>query len=279
MINLSICSPVLKVDKYAVELSGSLKRLRNDGLRFEHVVVGPACNSNEVAEVFGHLDSSFCVEKLGTRGVFDAVAQGFTYAIFNWAPTHLSYINADDLLEPGFARALAACRGDENQLITGDVQWIGEHGQSFGKVSTWPWQFGTGALFEAGVPALTQQGTILSASVWQSVDGFDPNYKYIADSVLWHKLIREKRVQRTHVRKCVASYRMRSGQLSGNREAVEAEQHIWELKMKGQFAPIWQRNLAVAFMKLYFAPRYAQRLLNGRILRTKVAMKSGGFSK
>lgn len=278
MIKLAICSPILDVDDYAVELAECLARLRAEGLRFEHVVVGPARNASAVAAVFGRVGSSFHAERAGTRGVFDAVAQGYAYALSTWAPTHLSYINADDRLELGFAKAVAACRLGESQLITGEVEWIGEKGQRFGRVPTWPWQRGAACLFEAGVPPFTQQGVILSSTVWKEVGGFNPAFKYIADSALWHRLLRERRVQRIHIKDWVASYRMRNGQLSGNRQAVTAENISWIAEAGPIFASPFWRIVVLIGMRLYFSPRYLGRALSGRRLRSEDAMKAGGFN-
>jgi hypothetical protein len=277
MIKLLICSPVLAVDEYCNELVDSLLNLRVQGLEFTHIVVGPERNREDVLRVFGSLHSIFLAERAGTRGVFDAVAQGYEYGLRCLAPTHLSYINADDLLQLGFLNAVSCCRLGIPQLITGEVNWIGEKGQIFGRVPRWPWRMLASALFEAGIPAFTQQGAILSAEAWRFSRGFDPSYRYIADSVLWHKLLKDNAIVRVHVPDLVASYRMRSGQLSANRAAVTEENRRWVLSIKNTEENQGVKLVAKIAMRIVNMPIYVRRFFTGRLMKTEKAMTSGGF--
>jgi hypothetical protein len=270
---LSIVTPLLTVDAYAAELAGSLDRLRSLGLVFDHTVVSPVGEAL-VKAVFPQ--SLYVAERRGTRGVFDAVGQGFDFAIKRFNPSHLSYINGDDLLLDGFGAAVQTSQQNRGALITGEVNWIGEKGEVFGPVSIWPFTFLSRRLFEASLPPFTQQGLIFPASCWLDVGGFDQGYKYIADSIFWHKAL-SRGLTRRHLKKPVAGYRIRVGQLSGNRAQVNAESLQWQAGLDHGFRAKLARFFAKTCVRVYFTRRYLGRLCKGQVLRSEKAIVAGGF--
>ena len=272
---LSIITPVLAMDDHARELARCLDHLRSGGLAFDHVVVSPAAEA-EILAVFKN--SVHVPERAGTRGVFDAVAQGFEFAISRFQPTHLSYINADDLLLPGFSRMIDTCKNDPDAVLTGEVNWIGEAGQVFGPVSVWPFAAFSRTLFECGLPPFTQQGAVFPVSLWVKTGGFDKRYKYIADSVFWHSAFLLD-VRRRHFRFPVAGYRLRIGQLSGDRSRVNAESSQWHAGLASGSGAKAGRLLARMLARLYFAPRYFVRISKRQRLRSEKATIAGGFSR
>jgi hypothetical protein len=279
MSSLLLCTPVLEVDRFAQALADSLRGLRALGVGFQYLIVAPErCRAAALA-AFSGLDAEFLAEKPGTKGVFDAVAQGFNYAIPRFQPTHLSYINADDLLEKGFGD-LARHRSPEGfEIATGEVNWIGGEDQDFGAVSVWPFFRGSAALFEAGIPPFTQQGTIFSSALWVHLGGFDQSFKYIADSVFWHRALSLPGLRRVHLRTVSASYRIRSGQLSGNRAAVNLETARWLDGVRASGSGVLARQSAALAFRFYFSRRYLYRLTRGFKLRTEQAMTEGDFKK
>jgi hypothetical protein len=270
---LGIVTPLLQVDDHARELAASIETLRSTGHEFIHLIVH-AETGESLKEVFPH--SEFLEEKRGTKGVYGALQQGFAHLIANGV-THLSWINADDLLEDGFRDVMFLSRKCPYNIAGGKVRWIGENGESFGQVPQWTIHWGMRELFAMNIPPFTQQGMIFPKELWVALGGFNPDYELIADSVFWDKALKLGALVRFSPA-MAASYRMRKGQLSGNQEKSLREYVHWkrQLACKG-----WSARVSMGLIKVFFrirnAPIYCGRVKSGLKLRSTKAMKEGGF--
>lgn len=264
-MNLLLVTPTLHVDGYFEETIKAASESLRGAVKYVHLVVGPQALQSEI-EQRGLL---FLAERSGTRGVFDAVAQGFNWGAKQFQPTWCSYINADDLLLPGFGWMMGrSVLDNESAILYGNVRRISANGRDAGRIPIWPFHTGQQELFAAGIPPFTQQGMAIRTSAWISSGGFKAGLRLTADSELWYRLLcNGNRARFLNID--VACYRIRPGQLSGDQIASERETAMWQPKKR------LIHYAHVAFFRGYFMPTYFRRLLAGRILRSKKAIALG----
>jgi hypothetical protein len=131
-------------------------------------------------------------------------------------------------------------------------------------------------LFEARKPPFTQQGVIIPAVQWRRLGGFSSDYRYIADSVLWHSALTAQ-IPFRFSRRVVAGYRLRAGQLSSNRAAVDAEERRWCDTLPRRSRSLGMQMLAKMLMSLLNSEVYLRRVLRGHKLKPAEAMRTGTF--
>jgi len=262
------------MDDHARQLGASLERLRENGCEFTHLVVH-ATNESSLRDIFANAE--LLQEREDGKGVYHALRQGFDY-LMQRGMTHLSWINADDLLEDGFGDVIRLSRQFPKAIVTGKVRWIGEMGESFGQVPQWRHRWGMRELFARNIPPFTQQGIIFPEEMWISLGGFDLKYELIADSVFWDKAL-EAGFKMKFSPALAASYRIRKGQLSGNQSKANREFKDW---LKGQ-ADKQGKGVLVTWTVLLFrlknAPIYLKRLLANQKMITAKAFEKGSFHK
>lgn len=273
-MNLIIVTPVLRRDKYLEALDAHVYTLRAMSFDFKHIIVH-ACDADDLKGLFAN--SIFIKEEGTVRGVYNAVGQGFDYALKNEKPTHFSYINSDDLLYVDFLKAVECVRAFPDCLITGEVMWINEQGGSYGKVASWPYNWMSRALFELDMPPFTQQGLIFPVDLWIKTGGFKGGLNFIADSVLWYNAL-TLGYKRRHVRVPIAGYRLRTGQLSGQRSKALIERDNWRTELPRPNLIYWLcRPLAILIFRFCNLNVYLVRIMAGLKWRADSAMSSGGF--
>lgn len=270
-MKIVIVTPLLTCDRFSDELSAGLDRL---GLPFSHVVVAP---EKTLAKLRGFSSSHRVIEREGTRGVFDAVMQGVAYANANLSPDAFIYINADDVLYPALKEMFSAHQLNPEAIIVGRSEWIDEEGRSNGTIPCWNTRYYSDLLFEVNIQPITQQSILVPMTVVNTFGGLDLKYKYIADTVFWHKLFRDSSVSFVYIPEVVAGYRMRKGQLSSNRNLVDQETVAWR-KAVGARSPL---SLLAILIRVSFRLRnfgvYLRRFLRSKTMRSTQAMSKGGF--
>lgn len=275
VFQLGVVTPMLSIDHHAIELSNALDQLRESGCEFTHLIVhSPSADALDIRRLFRA--SETLEERSGTKGIYDALSQGFDYLIIRGI-THLTWINTDDLLYIDFMEAAEKARSFPDALIAGRVCWIGEHGEDFGFHAYWPHKAGARLLYEANIVPFCQQGTIFPVSLWEKYGGFEPGYELIADSILWHRFL-SKGVDIRFSQGISGAFRIRKGQLSGNQEKSLKEYSRW-IGALGNHG--WRRKTKTLVVKGLFRvqnlPVYWQRLRGHRKLRSISAMSDGGF--
>ncbi len=269
---LGIVTPILRMDDHGRQLAASLERLRENGCEFTHLVVHP---SNESSSRDFFTNAELLQEREDTKGVYDALRQGFDHLIQRGI-THLSWINADDLLENGFIDVLGLSRQFPKAIVSGKVQWIGEMGESFGHVPQWRHRWGMRELFARNIPPFTQQGMIFPKEAWLSLGGFDSGYKLIADSVFWDKALKAG-FKVIFSSALAASYRIRKGQLSGNQAKANREFATWLRDNAVKENNRGVSALITLLFRLKNSPIYLKRFLGKQKMITSKAMEQGSF--
>lgn len=135
-----------------------------------------------------------------------------------------TYLNDDDCLLPGFARvaALLAARSREACFAYGGVRLIDGAGHRLGTIPVSPWPRINRQLYAQRLEPVYQHGTLVSRAAWERCGGFDPAFRYCGDSEFLARLcvggVTAKRVWGE-----VAAFRLHRGQLTKNREVMQAE--------------------------------------------------------
>ena len=269
---LGIVTPILRMDDHACQLAATLERLREIGCEFTHLVVH-ATNESSLRGAFKNAE--LLQERENTKGVYDALRQGFDRLIQR-GMTHLSWINADDLLEDGFGDVMRISRRFPKEIVSGRVQWIGEKGQSFGQVPQWRYRWGMRELFARNIPPFTQQGMIFPKDAWISLAGFDSGYELIADSVFWDKALKSGFEVRFSPA-LSASYRIRKGQLSGNQAKANKEFADWLRGKTDRHDNGGYTALITLLFRLKNSPIYLKRFLRKQKMITSKAIEQGSF--
>ena len=119
---------------------------------------------------------------------------------------------------------------------------------------------------------------IVPVSIYQRNAGLNLEYKYIADTDLWYRLI-EKGETFICVRKVVAGYTMRPGQLSSQSEKVQAEGARWLILNALKSPNYVSVFLAKTAMNIWNCTTILQRIIGEKKWRTSSAMKAGGFGQ
>jgi len=270
---LAIITPALDIDHYAERLWGHLKSLNLSDVNYVKIIVGPERNRSLVPPEY-----IFIVEKNGTKGVFDAVHQGIEYAIKEHNITHFTFINCDDLLYPDFKFSIARSMLAPGAVVWGRVQWLSANGEPAGIIPYWPFKLFTRELFLAQKPPLTQQGVIVPISVYRINGGFNLEYKYISDTDLWYRLHVNGEVF-ICVRRLVAGYTMRPGQLSSQREKIEVEGAKWMDQNSLNSSTGAAKLIAIIIMNLWNFNTIIGRMVGQKKWRACSAVKVGGFEQ
>ncbi|HVU16762.1 MAG TPA: hypothetical protein VHD32_07545 [Candidatus Didemnitutus sp.] len=129
-----------------------------------------------------------------------------------------SYLNDDDLLFPGAVKMPPAGA----DIFYGRVDYVDGSGRRLGSfpIETSPERIS--AVFSAGIPGLTPQGTWISRRAYEQLGGFDAGLKYCGDFDFWRRAA-ERGCRFAFNTALVGAFRLRPGQLSREREAAAAE--------------------------------------------------------
>jgi hypothetical protein len=183
-----------------------------------------------------------------------------------------SYINDDDVLMPGFARAVEMAKASRSiDIIYGQVEMITREGMPITRISVARKSWHIGHYFRTGVVPFTQQGTLIRASMVKQLGGLDTRYRLLADTDFFQRAF-NARARFAFLDAVVAQYRIRHGQLSSDLKAQAAELR----EMLGYYPPPslrWFSRFVVGCLggfgnREVFASRLAA---NGR-LRLKVIL-------
>jgi glycosyltransferase involved in cell wall biosynthesis len=201
-------------------------------------------------------------------GLYPALNAGFQRMGTSW----LTYINADDLLQPAGIAKLFAERG-EYDILYGPVDFITADG-SFIHC----WHSARPAdmlpLFRAGVSAVLQQGTLFRRSLFESLQGFREQWQFVADADLWWRAAEAG--ARCFRASCppVASFRMHPEQLSRIHRACMRDEYRQMAVSHGVGAPTIASCYAVARYRTARWRSYLVRFLRQGDLRGACRLKA-----
>lgn len=242
-----VVTPTLGRSKY---LADTVESVAVQSEPILHILVCPESQLEELATRF---PNAYVLAERGKQGLYAAVNQGLAAAgDWEW----FSYINDDDLLAPGFSSVIRKhCASQENGIAYGDVRYIDSRGKSLGLVPVEADTRYLTSLFESGIPALTQQGTIVPRKWYDALDGFSSEYRLCADHDFWIRALLNH-VPMRYYRVEVAAYRIVAGQLSANQEQMRSELRAIERRRFNR-----ERGNPSLFIRMRFRVRNWRRYL------------------
>lgn len=213
-MTLLVITPTLGVSRWldatidAVNLLAAPKR---------HVLVCPAAVRDSLARAFPHVE---LVTDEG-RGIYAALNRGLA-AGGDWEA--FTWINDDDVLvAEGMDEGWAGLQRDDSaEVIYGQVDYVDAAGRSLGPLPVCRRAHRLRALFSAGLPALTQHGTLVRRGLAERLGGFDPRYALAGDFDYWVRAVQMTEKFR-HVGRLMARYRLHRGQLSNDLQRLDQE--------------------------------------------------------
>jgi len=193
-------------------------------------------------------------------GMYAAINDGVAAAGGAWDA--FTYLNDDDVLGPNFAaatRLMSATTGEG--IVYGRVALIGAGGESLGALSISPVPNLNRELWEQRIEPLFQQGTLVNRAAWNRLAGFDETLRFCGDSeFLARACVKGVQFQRA-AGGPVAAFRLRAGQLTKNRTAMEAERKKVDEKLGLRAKRKQGRHLlALMIFRVWNLPVYAGRV-------------------
>ncbi len=220
-----------------------------------------SCPASRVDELAARFPKCRVVTDAGPAGgIYGALNAGLDAArSLDW--DWFTYINDDDELTPGFAKAARRhwARARPEGVLYGDVRRIDERGRSLGFITTeHDPRYIPGVLHEIISP-INQQGMMFRRDVTEALGEFDLTYRLCADLDFW---------VRAYALGCgfrydpfeVGRFRIRAGQLSSDVDLTRQEfRDIVNRHLPRQRSAL-RRKAARLRYRLYNLPRYLARL-------------------
>ena len=245
-------TPTLGTSPWLAETVASVAQL---GLAGEHVLVAPA---GAVAELAARFPQTRAVAEPG-GGMYAAINAGLR-AGREWDA--FTYINDDDVLLPGFARAVARL-GDpaEPRVVYGGVRLIDKNGRRLGAIPISPVPALNRLLYAQWIEPVYQHGTLVSRAVVERGGGYDESFRYCGDSEFLGRACLAG-VEFVHASwGPVAAFRLRAGQLTKHLDAMKAEHQRMEQKIPLRAARRgWRQVGARIVFRLANVPVYVERI-------------------
>lgn len=210
-----VVTPTLGTSKYLDETMASVVSQR---VAIRHILVCPAGVAAELRRRYPAVE---VIVEASAGGLYAAVDRGLaTLSDWEW----FTYINDDDLLSPAFSDvALEHCiEANFNRIAYGDVRYIDSDGRSLGLMPTERKSKYLLELFRNHMPPLTQQGTLISRSVFVALGGLASEFKLCSDTYFFIRALLADITFQYYARE-VAAYRIAAGQLSAEQSRMMAE--------------------------------------------------------
>jgi glycosyltransferase involved in cell wall biosynthesis len=178
-MRLSIITATLNAEEFLADCIESVRSQSGEGFTIEHIVAdgGSTDSTAEIARSGG------CKVIQGKdRGLFDALNKGTAIS----SGDVVGCLGADDMLMPGAAEAVARWYAKrKHEWAAGRQLWVDGNGRSLGTTSPPPaWM--TPAMFASlGWSCFDHQATFMTREFFDSLGGFDPDFRYSGDYKLF----------------------------------------------------------------------------------------------
>ena len=265
-----VVTPTLGVSPF---LDRTVASIEAQPLHIRHVISTPA---RKVAELAARYPNALVVPDAGREGgIYGAINAGIAAADFAW--DWFTYINDDDLLLPGFGRAVLAhlARPAPEPVLYGDVELIDERGARITRITTAARPRWIPALLHQGISPLMQQGMLFRRDVVNRLGGFDLRYRLCADLDFWLRAYADG-ARFAYEADCVAQFRLRDGQLSGNTSVTRKEQDNIVARHLPARPSALNRALTKVAYRAYNLPRYVERFRKRGLHTSYSLLEQGG---
>jgi hypothetical protein len=212
-----VITPTLGGSRWLAETVASVAALP---VPCAHVLVAPAEKVAGLREEFPA--ATVVPEPAGGGGMYAAINAGAGAA---GAWDLLTYINDDDLLRPDFTAVVrrAAAAGDRPMIVYGGVELIDAAGRRLGEIPIGRRPAQHRALYAERLEPVFQHGTVVTRAAWAQLGGFDASLRFCGDSEFLARACVSGVPAVCATRAPVAAFRLRAGQLTKNRAAMQAE--------------------------------------------------------
>ncbi|HZP19236.1 MAG TPA: methyltransferase domain-containing protein [Bauldia sp.] len=236
---ISVITPSLQSAEYIEQNILSVKLQGYEEL--EHIVVdgGSTDGTIEIVERYTNSQrtresSVKLIKSYGDRGMYDAIATGFSAA----TGEIFCYLNSDDLFEPGSLPSIGryfAAHPEVNIIYHDDIL-LHEHGWRFANRPQ-PKRVGFADLLAGHI--LYQDGVFFRRRAYETVGGMSRDLRLAGDFDLWLRLA--ERFRLVHRPGHQSAFRVRQGQLSDDRAGYRAEMsEVIVRRLAGQ--PLLERS-------------------------------------
>jgi glycosyltransferase involved in cell wall biosynthesis len=151
--------------------------------------------------------------------IYGAVNEGTKYLTTKW----VTYLNSDDLVfRDSYARLIAEGERRHADVVYGHCQYIDFAGRYVYCRNAAP-EYLLPHLFRGGILGFAQPATVYLRTMFDMLDGFDVQFKQIADYDFFARAFRAQRRFRRLTKPDVVAFRVHTGQVSSNREQVQRE--------------------------------------------------------
>jgi hypothetical protein len=208
-------------------------------------------------------------------GLYAAINTGLA-GVGEWDA--FTYINDDDLLLPGFARGVAALQAQAGRpaFAYGGVRLVDRTGRGIGRIPVSPQPALNRALYAQRLEPVYQHGTLFSRAAWEEHGGFDESFRLCGDSEYLARLC-VRGVPAVRVWSEVAAFRLRPGQLTKGRAAMQAERDRVDAKLGLREGPTMAaRRRARLSFRLANLPAYAGRIWRHGFVSFDELLERGG---
>ena len=220
MHKLRIVTPTLGTSKWLEELAAVIGGFIDISPQVEWVIVCPKDQESGLRSKFGGIAN--IVQQGSKMGMYAAINDGLREKKNPW--TWFTYINDDDLLTQDFLEYAICHIESENaeDVAYGDVFLVDEESHPIERLPRMPYPKMHARCWSAQRTPFTQQGTIVSKSAYIKVGGFTDSLRYAGDMDFWCHILMSGCSFRYYPSN-IAAFRVRSGQLSGDRVLFEEE--------------------------------------------------------
>jgi hypothetical protein len=223
-MKLLVVTPTLGASPW---LGGTIASVAAHGGRHEHVLVAPAA---QVAALAGRFPAVRVIAEPG-GGMYAAINAGLA-GTADWDA--FTYLNDDDILLPDFGavRRAAEAAGGGPVVAYGGVRLIDARGRRLGSIPIAPEPRWHRALYAARIEPVYQHGTVVTRAAGEAIGGFDPTLRFCGDSDFLARACVAGLPFVCATRRAVAAFRLRAGQLTKQRAALEAERRRVDEKLR-----------------------------------------------
>ncbi|CAN5190609.1 N/A [soil metagenome] len=249
-MRLLVVTPTLGLSPY---LGAAVESVSRTQLDIEHVLIAPGHAVGRLMRDHAHCT---VVAEGAPAGMYAAIREGVRAAApWDW----FTYLNDDDLLDAGFAEVANRHMqlGDPLAIAYGDVKWIDENGASLGRMPLEKNRHHVGYAMKLGLAPLTQQGALVSRSLYDSLGGFDTRFRLAADFDFWARAFVAGASFRYYPLP-VARWRIHGLQASADRSAAYRDAAMIAAALPVR-ASRWRRKWEYLRFRLLNAGRYLER--------------------
>ena len=274
-MKLLVVTPTLGNSPWLGETVASVA-VAGEGGDHEHVLVAPASAVAELRERFPR--TTVIAEPVGGAGMYAAINAGAT-AGRAWHV--MTYLNDDDVLLPRFSKVMqvaadAVAEGRE-MIVYGGVRLIDAKGRSIGDIPISRFSSMNPDLYSERLEPVFQHGTVVTRALWDRLGGFDAAFRYCGDSEFLARACVSGAATVCACGAAVAAFRLRAGQLTKNRAAMEEERARVDVKLRlldgGRTV---RRRWARLIFRITNLPVYAERVARHGFVTFDELLERGG---